>query len=66
MALQPGLVAAQAAFDLVGRLLETKIGFVRSTLGVQANPELKRNVQSERKPEPSRVITTWPPTEPLK
>ena len=36
MALQPGLVAAQAGFNLVGSLLEATVGFLRSTLGVQA------------------------------
>ena len=48
MTLEAGLVAAQSAFDLVRRLLEAKIGFVRSALGVQAKAELKRKVQSER------------------
>src|ERR1700734_133964 len=36
MALQPGLIAAQAAFNLVGGLLEATVGLLRSTLGVQA------------------------------
>ena len=36
VALEAGLVAAQSAFNLVGRLLEAKVGFVRSALGVQA------------------------------
>src|SRR3984957_4382924 len=38
MALEAGLVAAQASFDLVGRLLEATVGFLASALGVQAQP----------------------------
>src|ERR1700722_7067154 len=37
MALEPGFVAAQPAFNLVCRLVEAKVGFVRSALGVQAH-----------------------------
>src|ERR1700722_19933953 len=38
MPLQPGLIAAQAAFNLVGGLVEATIRFLRSALGVQADP----------------------------
>ena len=36
MTLETGLVAAQPGFNLAGRLIEAKVGFVRSALGVQA------------------------------
>ena len=38
MTLEAGLVAPQAAFDLVGRLIEAMVGFLRSALRVQAHP----------------------------
>ena len=67
MILEPGLVAAKPALDLGGGLFEAGIRFVRPALGVQVDPRAQtRKVQSERYPDPSRVITTWPPTEPGK
>ncbi len=37
MLLQPLLVAAQPALDLVGGLFETRVGLVRAPLGLQVH-----------------------------
>jgi len=59
-------MAPDLIFDEIRGAIKARIGLVRLRVRLDCRAEFKCNVQSDRKPEPSRSIVTWPAAEPAR